>query len=327
MKAPLLLGNDIRKMDKVALGVVMNKDALAISQDALGVQAQRVWVSGNNGVGSSLDQLDLNPAVGSAAAVAARCDPSRSTQAWKEVDGVLSTTDSQGVEWCMRDVHGTEEVGSWMGVACTTASPLSAGVVATPLTFKQQQMHGNNSNNNSGNLIQAGTLTTPLGGQLAVNNAEGASGPVPHTRYLSTTQSRSFSANSTWLRKRVGGNGVPTADGLFSLMATDRVGMRDDDKVGGVTRGGDFCLDLVQDADSEVWAGPLADKKWAVALLNRNANAPAKITLNYTMLNTTAGASFAVKDVWEGQDVGTFKGAFTATVQSQSVAYLVLTPA
>jgi hypothetical protein len=32
MKAPLLLGNDVRIMDKVALGVVTNKDALAISQ-------------------------------------------------------------------------------------------------------------------------------------------------------------------------------------------------------------------------------------------------------------------------------------------------------
>ena len=37
------LGNDIRKMDTVALSVVKNKDALDISQDPLGVQAQRVW--------------------------------------------------------------------------------------------------------------------------------------------------------------------------------------------------------------------------------------------------------------------------------------------
>ena len=32
MKAPLLLGNDIPKMDAVALAVVKNKDALAVSQ-------------------------------------------------------------------------------------------------------------------------------------------------------------------------------------------------------------------------------------------------------------------------------------------------------
>ena len=40
MKAPLLLGNDVRTMDAASLGVVMNKDALNISQDELGVQAR-----------------------------------------------------------------------------------------------------------------------------------------------------------------------------------------------------------------------------------------------------------------------------------------------
>ena len=40
MKAPLLLGNDVRTMDAASLGVVMNKDALNISQDELGVQVR-----------------------------------------------------------------------------------------------------------------------------------------------------------------------------------------------------------------------------------------------------------------------------------------------
>jgi hypothetical protein len=66
MKAPLLLGNDIRKMDEVALGVVKNKDALNISQDSLGIQAQRVWSA--RGPSSLTDRL--NPDM-SAAAVAA----------------------------------------------------------------------------------------------------------------------------------------------------------------------------------------------------------------------------------------------------------------
>ena len=43
MKAPLLLGNDVRTMSAPALGVVMNKDALNISQDALGIQARRLF--------------------------------------------------------------------------------------------------------------------------------------------------------------------------------------------------------------------------------------------------------------------------------------------
>jgi hypothetical protein len=110
-------------------------------------------------------------------------------------------------------------------------------------------------------------------------------------------------------------------------MAADRAGVLDDDKVGTVNTGsGDFCLDLVRDSDSEIWAGPLADNKWAVALLNRDSAANATITVEYNMFNASAGASFDVRDVWAGQDVGPHKGSFTATVNPQAVTYLILTP-
>jgi hypothetical protein len=75
MKAPLLLGNDIRKIDNVTLAVLMNKQALAISQDALGVQARRVHVAP---LADSSPQLEL----GSAAAVVRPCDASVPTQTW-----------------------------------------------------------------------------------------------------------------------------------------------------------------------------------------------------------------------------------------------------
>jgi hypothetical protein len=314
MKAPLLLGNDVRKMDAVALGVVKNKDALSISQDALGVQAQRVWTSGKR-------PGDLDPAAGSVAAVATPCDRSQPTQAWKDEGGILVTTDDRGIEWCLKDVHGTEEVGSWRAVPCNTALLASTGD-GTALTFQRRSNIGS-----AGASATAVTLATPLGGRLAVNNAMGASGPVAHTRYLSTDQSRSSTASATWLREPVSSSGHEDDQPLFRLMAADRIGVRDDDKVGGVTIGGDFCLGLAADGDSEVWAGPLTDKKWAVALLNRNPTANATIALDYTMFNATADASFSLYDIWEGQAIGTHKGSFSTTVQPQSATYLILTPA
>ncbi len=42
MSAPLVLGNDIRKITKPVLDIVTNKDLIAIDQDALGKQAKRV---------------------------------------------------------------------------------------------------------------------------------------------------------------------------------------------------------------------------------------------------------------------------------------------
>ena len=94
-----------------------------------------------------------------------------------------------------------------------------------------------------------------------------------------------------------------------------------------MTRGGDWCLDITNDGDSEVWAGALADNKWSIALLNRHASAAANITLDYvSMLNATKGTSFAVRSIWDAADVGTHKDSYTAEVAQQAVKYLILTP-
>eukprot|EP00935_MAST-01C_sp_MAST-1C-sp1_P000305 g305.t1 len=336
MKAPLLLGNDIagvrgRKMDDVALGVVKNKDAISISQDALGVQARRVWTSGSGSSSSgSSSKTSLDLAAGSAAAVAAPCDSSRPTQAWRHghtTGKALSTTDAAGVEWCLQDVYGTEEVGSWRGVPCASlAATLGTGAGHTALSFQEPPPNAQAGTGVAAGSTAAKVLSTASGSLLAANNAMGASGPIPHTRYIATDQSRSSSADPTWLRQPSSSDGNDDS-GPFRLMVADRAGVRNDDKVGGVTFGGDFCLDLVRDGDAEVWAGPLSGSKWAVALLNRNPTATVAITANWTMFNASASTSFAVRDVWQGQDIGTHKGGFTSSVPPQAVTYLLLSPA
>ena len=45
------------------------------------------------------------------------------------------------------------------------------------------------------------------------------------------------------------------------------------------------------------------------------------------MFNVSAAATFALRDVWAGADLGDFTGGYTATVPSEATAYLVLTPA
>ena len=163
MKAPLLLGNDVRIISNKTMGVLTNKEAIAVSHDALGVQAQRVWTKGP-------DEQRLDPA-GSAVAVAAPCDPSRPTQAWAWTDGVLVTADGQGAWWCLTDTKGTWKVGSWRGVPCGDANA-EAGTV-----FERTVSAGADG---------AIALVTHSGGHLTLNNAAGASGPVPHSRYLVT---------------------------------------------------------------------------------------------------------------------------------------------
>ncbi|CAK9135882.1 unnamed protein product [Ilex paraguariensis] len=49
MKAPLLIGCDVRNMSAETLEIISNKEVIAINQDPLGVQGRKVYVSGEDG--------------------------------------------------------------------------------------------------------------------------------------------------------------------------------------------------------------------------------------------------------------------------------------
>ena len=48
LAAPLMAGNDIRKMDNQTKEILINKEVIAIDQDVLGKQGRRFWVFGNH---------------------------------------------------------------------------------------------------------------------------------------------------------------------------------------------------------------------------------------------------------------------------------------
>jgi len=48
MKAPLIIGADLRSIDKKSLSILLNKELINVSQDKLGIQARRVWTSTDN---------------------------------------------------------------------------------------------------------------------------------------------------------------------------------------------------------------------------------------------------------------------------------------
>ena len=75
MKAPLLLGNDIPAESAATLAVVSNKYAIAVNQDALGVQARR-------GLATAPANASLTTLPGGALAELAKCDAARPSQAW-----------------------------------------------------------------------------------------------------------------------------------------------------------------------------------------------------------------------------------------------------
>ncbi|MCW3094085.1 MAG: alpha-galactosidase [Ferruginibacter sp.] len=48
MAAPLMAGNDIRKMDKPTAEILTNNEVIAVDQDELGIQGRRFWVFGKH---------------------------------------------------------------------------------------------------------------------------------------------------------------------------------------------------------------------------------------------------------------------------------------
>jgi hypothetical protein len=143
----------------------------------------------------------------------------------------------------------------------------------------------------------------------------GASGPLPHTRWVA-------SGSPQWTAD-LGALQAP-AGGALQYASLDTV--IDDDFLGRVTVGGRFCLDLAPGGALETWAGPLAGGRWAVALWNRSPGAD-PITIRFADLGAPPGARFAVRDVWAAADRGVLTDAYTAQVEPLATALLVLTPA
>lgn len=75
----------------------------------------------------------------------------------------------------------------------------------------------------------------------------------------------------------------------------------------------------------QVWARPLASGAVAAALLNRSAGA-ANVTAAWAALGFPPSAALLVRDLWARQNLGTFKGAYTAvSVPSHGTAMLSFT--
>jgi len=213
--------------------------------------------------------------------------------------GVLSTTDGNGIEWCATNFFTSE--GGWSGLPCSQYP----GSVLTPA--QEGHVAGNYT------LTDSGPAWAMYFGW---NNQPGASGPWPHTRYVDAANPMIWTFDLEGLKSPAGG----------PVMASDTLGIFDDDLVGGVTVGGKFCLDLRTGGMLEVWAGPLSGLRWAVALLNRSP-ADDVMFVSWDMFNVSTSAAFSVRDVWAAADHGTFVGSYKAAVPLHSVVFLVLTPA
>jgi Alpha galactosidase C-terminal beta sandwich domain/Ricin-type beta-trefoil lectin domain len=213
--------------------------------------------------------------------------------------GTLSTTDENGNDWCLQS--GSSE-GTWTAQFCNVTSANFLYIV--PIPSGPQPLPGNPGNY---------SLTATSGG-LGYSNQAGASGPWPHTRWM--TQ-----GSALWT---VDFNAAQSPTGT-SFMVADQENIIDDDLIGNVTIGGKFCLDLTTSGILEVWAGPLVNGGIAVSMINRSP-ASAPITAFWKDIGATAGTTYQIRDVWMGANLGPFTDSYTTMVASRDVSFLILTP-
>ena len=308
MKAPLILGNDIPNESAATLSVLGNAEAAAVNQDAWGVQAQRVNTAA---LPPALAPRSLAHGRGNHA-VLARCDANaarRPSQRWSlRADGRLATADAAGKAFCLGSVDGAMAEGSWAGVEC--ASPAAARFAASAPRASDGAVELL--------LTSSSSFSSAEHAALSWNNGR-ATGPAPHTRHVLAAASAEAVA-----REHAAGRARWLLSEAGAVMAADRTGVVDDDGAGGRgAPGGDFCLDLVA-GQLETWCGALSGGRTAVALFNRS---PAAAPITVTFAQCNASATNAVRDIWSASDKGTSTGSYTATVASEAVAFLVLTPA
>eukprot|EP01052_Picozoa_sp_SAG31_P009894 SAG31_NODE_530_length_14420_cov_4.259968_10_plen_524_part_00 len=150
----------------------------------------------------------------------------------------------------------------------------------------------------------------------------GASGPLPHTRWLTA----GGHAKHSWLfdaRATVGGSAIRLASGST---------VTDDDAVGGVklAAGETFCVELSHAGNLETWHAPLASGRHAVAFVNRFPAPQQAFRLELEpSLGFDAHRMYTVQDVWEGtgHEPSPVRGQLNAVVDHPHGSKLyVLTP-
>jgi hypothetical protein len=165
------------------------------------------------------------------------------------------------------------------------------------------------------------------------SNDVGASGPVPHSRWMIS----GYDGSSLWYwaEDDDGGDHQEGSSrprqlkpSRASWIPRDNGMIIDDDHIGGVVTSpaAQWCAEAVGGGGLEVWAAKLSGHRMAVALLNRSPSSAVTITAQWDDLGLRPDVKMSVRDIWEAAEVGVHVGSYSAQVESRGVVYLLLTP-
>lgn len=219
--------------------------------------------------------------------------------------GLLWTTTPSGDPWCLM-TNGPQ--GEFSGYPC---DPAAANF--TPASSSQ----GFNlvPAKGDGEFTVTNIAKSYDGTSIVLSNTGrnqfGSSGPIPHSRWTKTGGGTFlFNPNST----------------IGSTLKSTNHAIIDDDNMGHVTVGGEFCLELSSAGALEVWVGELSGGRSVAALFNRSPAADS-ITLDLQHLPTAdTNNTVNVYNVWSHSLKTKVSGSITLEVGAHDVALLIVCP-
>ena len=79
-------------------------------------------------------------------------------------------------------------------------------------------------------------------------------------------------------------------------------------------------------AVTQVWAKPLEDGSVAVGLFNRSSKGERLVSVAWESVGLGVGEEVVVRDLWAREDLGVFRGSFSATVAQHACRLVRLIP-
>jgi len=270
MKAPLLVGCDVTNMSDDTKSILLNKDAIAVNQDSLGVQGHRVASAGTPDTavavpkhpgfaGMSARKLKQVSDLGASATFVVQCNANDPRQRWDfSSDGrFISELDSNCLDiYCCNNATTGNLVQQY---PCHSSSEAALGQSTSNSDGAKSMLgcDGCNGMNqqwkmvSGGNVVSVGTGQCLTVSSLASSRHEAAVAAGYASMQLKTLPCGAAPAESQqW-----------TYDKVSRLLKS--------------SAGDNMCVQAFQDVPAgatEVWAGPLSGGDFAVILFSRSPN-------------------------------------------------------
>lgn len=297
MKSPLLISCPVTSpLCQSAVSIFNNTEIIAISQDSLGIQAKRMYSTGDKGVpyGKSgicgQEELPQNTII-------QPCDTTNSLQQWDILPN--GTIYLPATNECLQLDSGqsgccTQDWNIWMN---NVASSLCNDPASCCNSHQQLWFWGGTSNRNIVSNVSLQCLTVQ-----------------PTTLYQVGVLpcSLEFEGLQTWSYRN-------TTRQFISAVTPDH------------HNNTEYCLTRTNDVPGgaiEVWAGPLSSNGIVVLVFNRNLPSSTNITFTWSMIGILGNDThYYVRDLWLHQDMGIYSGNYTGTnIAVHGVAVYRLTP-